>query len=83
MVLSVLQRCSLSGSSDKVLDASLSKVLWSSELMSVIATMSTSVISLEKENEALRLKVQELERKAMRQEVKVQERQSSTKKQRQ
>ena len=50
--------------------------------MSVIATMSTSVISLEKENEALRLKVQELERKAMRQEVKVQERQSSTKKQR-
>ena len=40
--------------------------------MSVIATMSTSVISLEKENEALRLKVQELERKAMRQEVRVQ-----------
>ena len=40
--------------------------------MSVIATMSTSVISLEKENEALRLKVQELERKTMRQEVKVQ-----------
>ena len=50
----------------------LSRVLWSSELMSVIATMSTSVISLEKENEALRLTVQELERKAMRQEVKVQ-----------
>ena len=50
--------------------------------MSVIATMSTSVISLEKENEALRLKVQELERKAMRQGVKVQERQSSTKMQR-
>ena len=40
------------------------------------------VAALEKENEALRLKVQELERKAMRQEVKVQERQSSTKKQR-
>ena len=42
----------------------------------------TSVISLAKESEALRLKVEELERKAMRQEVKVQERQSSTKKQR-
>ena len=32
----------------------------------------TSVISLAKESEALRLKVEELERKAMRQEVKVQ-----------
>ena len=41
------------------------------------------VAALEKENEALRLKVQELERKAMRQEVKVQERQSSPKRQRQ
>ena len=48
--------------------------------MTSMTTMSTSVISLEKESEALRLKVQELERKAMRQEVKVQERQSSTKK---
>ena len=60
----------------------LSKRLEARDVLTLFCDVCALAISLEKESEALRLKVKELERKAMRQEVKVQERQSSTKKQR-